>query len=162
MVTPPLFKKYPTPEKMAQAPIDDLEALIRSAGFYKNKAKSLKNGSQALVRDHGGQVPRTSEELVKIAGVGRKTANVVLCNAFQIPSGVAVDTHVTRLTNRFDWVHTENAVQIEQILLKMFPEQEWIMLSHYLISHGRAICKARKPLCNECFLESICAKRLDY
>jgi endonuclease-3 len=161
-VTPPLFVKYPTPQKMAKAPITDLENLIRSAGFYKNKAKSLLSCSQSLVLDFGGQVPRTSEELETLAGVGRKTANVVLCNAYQIASGIAVDTHVTRLTNRFNWVQTENAVQIEKVLLKMFPQEQWIHFSHALISHGRAICKARKPQCENCFLESICAKRLEY
>ena len=162
MVTPPLFAKYPTPERMAKAPVADLENLIRSAGFYKNKAKSLLACSQALVANFGGQVPRTSEELETLAGVGRKTANVVLCNAYQIPSGIAVDTHVTRLTNRFNWVQTEDAAKIEKVLLAMFPQDEWIQLSHTLISHGRAICKARKPQCENCFLESICAKRLEY
>lgn len=159
-VTPDLFKKYPGPEEMAQASLEELENLIRSAGFYKNKAKSLKHASQTLVRDFGGIVPRTSEEMQTLGGVGRKTANVVLGNAFGIPSGIAVDTHVTRLTNRFNWVKTENAVAIEKVLMKMFPEEEWIQLSHVLISHGRAICKARKPQCEKCFLESICAKRL--
>lgn len=160
-VTPALFKKFPTPQKMAKASLAELEDLIRSAGFFKTKAKNIKSCSQTLVELHGGEIPRSMEELTHLAGVGRKTANVVLGNAFDIPSGIVVDTHVTRLSNRLGWVKTENAVQIERELMKLVPEKDWILLSHLLISHGRAICKARKPQCDKCFLESDCPKILN-
>lgn len=159
MVTPALFKKYPTPAAMSKAPLESLENLVRSTGFFKNKAKNLKSAASDLVSKYGGEIPQDLEALVGLAGVGRKTANVVLGNAFGIPSGIVVDTHVTRLTNRFGWVKTENAVQIEKILCKVVPEEDWILLSHLLISHGRAICKARKPNCEHCFLETTCPKR---
>ena len=159
LTTPALFKKYPTAKKMAQAAIEDLEVLIKSCGFYKNKAKNLKSCAQSLVSLHQGEVPPDLEALVQLAGVGRKTANVVLGNAFGIPSGIVVDTHVTRLSNRFGWVRGENAVQIEKQLIKYVPESDWIMLSHYLIAHGRAVCKARKPDCAHCFLEETCPRK---
>ncbi len=159
MVTPALFAKYPTPEKMSKAPLSSLESLVRSTGFFKNKAKNLKSAATKLVEEHGGEIPQDLEALVELPGVGRKTANVVLGNAFDIPSGIVVDTHVTRLSNRLGWVKTENAVQIEKILCKVVPEDDWILLSHLLISHGRAICKARKPDCAHCFLETTCPKR---
>lgn len=108
---------------------------------------------------HQGDVPQDLESLVQLAGVGRKTANVVLGNAFGIPSGIVVDTHVTRLANRFGWVRGDNAVQIEKQLVKYVPEEDWIMLSHYLIAHGRAVCKARKPDCAHCFLEETCPRK---
>lgn len=159
MVTPALFKKYPTPQKMAKAPVEDLEFLVRSTGFYKNKAKNLKAAAQALVEDYKGQIPRDIEALVGLPGVGRKTANVVLGNAFGIASGIVVDTHVTRLSNRLGWVKTDNAIQIEKQLCQRVPEEDWVMFSHYLISHGRAVCKARKPDCTHCFLEETCPKK---
>ncbi|MNJ92699.1 Ultraviolet N-glycosylase/AP lyase [compost metagenome] len=159
MVTPNLFKKYPTPKAMAKAPVEKIEEIIRSTGFYKNKAANLKKAAEVLEKKHGGEVPQSLEALVELAGVGRKTANVVLGNAFNIPSGVVVDTHVTRLSNRFGWVKTENAVLIEKQLSKLVPQEDWIMLPHYLISHGRAICKARKPACERCFLEETCPKK---
>jgi endonuclease-3 len=159
MVTPALFKKYPTPAAMSKAPLASLETLIRSTGFFKNKAKNLKSAATDLVEKYAGEIPRNLEALVGLAGVGRKTANVVLGNAFDIASGIVVDTHVTRLSNRLGWVKTENAVQIEKILCKVVPEHDWILLSHLLISHGRAICKARKPNCEHCFLETTCPKR---
>ncbi|WP_413613490.1 endonuclease III [Bdellovibrio sp. HCB-110] len=159
MVTPHLFKKYPTPQKMAKAPVEDIETIIRSTGFFKNKAKSLKSQAITLVEKYKGEIPQNLEALVELAGVGRKTANVVLGNAFGIASGIVVDTHVTRLSNRLGWVKTENAVLIEKELCKHVPEEDWVMLSHYLISHGRAICKARKPDCSHCFLEETCPKK---
>lgn len=159
MVTPALFKKYPTPAAMSKATQEDIEVLIRSAGFYKNKAKSLKECSRVLTEKYQGEVPKVLEDLVGLAGVGRKTANVVLGNAYDIISGVVVDTHVTRLSNRFGWVKTTNAVIIEKELQKIIPHEDWIMISHWLISHGRAICKARSPQCNVCFLEEICPQR---
>lgn len=158
IVTPALFKKYPTPQKMANAKIEDLEELIKSTGFFRNKASNIKACSQKLVEKYKGELPRTLGQMTELAGVGRKTGNVVLGNAFGIPSGVVVDTHVTRLSNRYGWVKTENAVQIEKVLMNLIPEKDWILLPHLLISHGRAICKARKPQCDRCFLESICPK----
>lgn len=159
MVTPALFEKFPTPQAMAKAKLSELETLVRSTGFYKNKAKNLKSCAQDLVEKHKGKIPQDLESLVELAGVGRKTANVVLGNAFDIPSGIVVDTHVTRLSNRLGWVKTENAVLIEKQLCKEVPQEDWIMLSHYLISHGRAVCKARKPDCAHCFLEETCPKK---
>jgi endonuclease-3 len=159
MVTPALFKKYPTPKEMAKADVEDLEQLIRSTGFYKNKASNLKACATKLMEKHGGQVPQDLESLVELAGVGRKTANVVLGNAFGITSGIVVDTHVSRLSFRLGWVKTDNPVLIERELCKYVPEKDWIMLSHWLISHGRAICKARKPACSHCFLEETCPQR---
>ena len=158
-VTPELFKKFGTPLAMSKATIDDLEDLVRSTGFYKNKAKNLKALSETLVAEHGGEVPASMESLFALPGVGRKTANVVLGNAFGIASGVVVDTHVTRLANRFGWVRETDAVKIEAALNKMCPESDWIMLSHYLISHGRAICVARSPKCASCFLNDACPQR---
>lgn len=159
MVTPVLFQKFPTPQKMAKAEFVEVEDIIRSTGFYKNKAKSLVNCSRKLVNDHAGKVPANLEELVVLPGVGRKTANVVLGNAFGIASGVVVDTHVTRLANRFGWVKDQDAVKIETKLNKLVPQDEWIMISHYLISHGRSVCKARTPLCSTCFLEPHCPQK---
>lgn len=158
IVTPALFKKYPNAKKMSVGKIPEIEALIRSAGFYKNKAKNIKACCQQLVELHDGEVPRTMEALNALAGVGRKTANVVLGNAFHIASGVVVDTHVTRLANRFGWVKMADAVKIEARLNEMCPKEDWIMLSHYLISHGRAICTARSPKCASCFLQDACPK----
>lgn len=158
MVTPALFKKFPTAEALAKAPVGALEKLIRSTGFYKNKAKNIKACCQAIVREHGGEVPRDLESLVRLAGVGRKTANVVLGNAFGIASGVVVDTHVTRLSNRLGLVKGTDAVKIERELNELVEEKHWIQFSHWLIHHGRQICKARKPLCEKCFLQEICPK----
>jgi len=158
IVTKVLFAKFPTAEKMAAAKIEDLEEIIRSTGFFKNKAKNLKNCAQALVDKHGGKVPQTMEELTALAGVGRKTANVVLGNAFNITSGVVVDTHVTRLANRFGWTKSQDAVRIEDDLQKLVPHDEWIQVSHLLIWHGRKICKARNPQCETCFLFDRCPR----
>ncbi len=159
MVTPGLFKKYPTPRAMAKADVTDLEKIIHSTGFYKNKAKNLKACAQTLVEKHQGKVPAQLEALVELGGVGRKTANVVLGNAFGIASGVVVDTHVTRVANRLGWVKGTNAVILERQLNELIPQDEWIIISHYLISHGRAVCKARKPACSHCFLEETCPKK---
>lgn len=159
LVTPALFKKYPTPQKMSKAPLSDLESLVRSTGFYKNKAKNLRAAALTLTEKYQGEIPQDLESLVELPGVGRKTANVVLGNAFGIASGVVVDTHVTRLSNRLGWVKTDNAVLIEKQLCKRLPADEWVMFSHYLISHGRAVCKARKPDCAHCFLEETCPKK---
>ncbi len=159
MVTPHLFKKFQDPQSLAEATVFEIEQIIRSTGFYKNKAKNIKACCQQLVEKHSSQVPKSMEELNSLPGVGRKTANVVLGNAYGISSGVVVDTHVTRLANRFGWVKTTDAVKIEQKLNKICPQQDWIMLSHYLISHGRAVCTARSPKCESCFLGEACPKR---
>lgn len=158
-VTPALFKKYPDVIKLSLADLNELEELIRSTGFYRNKAKNLKACAEEIVKSYGGSVPKSLEELFGLPGVGRKTANVVLGNAFGIPSGVVVDTHVTRLANRFGWVKTQDAVKIEQELNEMCTKSDWIMLSHYLIAHGRAVCVARKPKCEICFINDTCPKR---
>jgi endonuclease-3 len=159
MVTPALFAKYPNAKEMSRAELKDVEQLIRTTGFYHNKAKNLIRCAQTLVEEHQGEVPQDLEALVRLSGVGRKTANVVLGNSFGIASGVVVDTHVTRLSNRLGWVKGENAVVIERKLKKMVPQEHWIMISHWLIAHGRAVCKARKPDCSRCFLEQTCPKK---
>lgn len=158
-VTPELFRQFPDATSMAKAPIGAIEQLVRSAGFYKNKAKNIKACCEQLVEKYGAQVPQTIDELYELPGVGRKTANVVLGNAYNIASGVVVDTHVTRLSNRFGWVKETDAVKIENKLNAMCPQDAWIMLPHYLISHGRAICTARSPKCASCFLLDDCPQR---
>lgn len=159
IVTPNLFKTYPNPKKMGEAPVEKIEEIIRSTGFYKNKAKNIKACCQKLTQEYGGEVPRSIEELTALPGVGRKTANVVLGNAFNISSGVVVDTHVTRLSNRFGLVKGHDAVKIENVLNKIVPQEHWIMFSHWLIHHGRQVCKARKPDCAHCFLQDLCPKK---
>ena len=157
MVTPALFKRFPDAKAMSKAKVSELESLVRSTGFYKNKAKNILACAKELVKNYDGEVPRTMDELSALAGVGRKTANVVLGNAFDIP-GMVVDTHVTRLSNRLKLAKGKNAVILERDLEKVVPKEHWISFSHWLISHGRAVCKARKPNCSVCFLESICPK----
>ncbi|MDX1639885.1 MAG: endonuclease III [Balneolaceae bacterium] len=143
-VTPELFSAYPTPATMAEAPIQELEELIRSTGFYRNKAKALKESSQAIVEKHNGEVPPNMDDLLNLYGVARKTANVVLGNAFDINAGVVVDTHVKRLSNRFDLTkEKKNTDKIERDLMALFPREHWTNLSHLMIHHGRNACKAR-------------------
>jgi len=157
IVTRDLFKKYKSAKDYAEAPPEQLEADIRSTGFYRSKAKSLRGMAQALIDRHGGKVPQTMEELVELPGVGRKTANVVLGNAFDKNVGVVVDTHVTRLANRLHLTdHASDAVKIEQDLMKIVPPEDWTLFSHLLIYHGRAICTARKPKCEQCPILSLC------
>jgi len=157
IVTRDLFKKYKSAKDYAEAPPEQLEADIRSTGFYRSKAKSLRGMAQALIDKHGGKVPQTMKELVELPGVGRKTANVVLGNAFEKNVGVVVDTHVTRLANRLHLTdHASDAVKIEQDLMKIVPPEDWTQFSHLLIYHGRAICTARKPKCEQCPILSLC------
>ena len=156
MVTPALFEKYPTAEKMSAAKPEELEGMIKSTGFFRNKTKSLLGMSGRVMEKHGGEIPRSMDELVKLPGVGRKTANVVLGNAFGIDEGVVVDTHVSRLSNRLALSRESDPVKIEQDLIKLYPKNRWTMLSHLLISHGRAICDARKPLCEQCVVNRLC------
>ena len=156
LVTPALFAACPTAAHFAQIPLENLEAFIQSTGFFRNKAKSLQGLGRALVERHGGEVPRTMEELVRLPGVGRKTANVVLGNAFAVNDGVVVDTHVARLSHRIGLTNETDPLRIEQDLMLLFPQQDWSMLSHLLIWHGRRVCDARKPRCGDCPLNDIC------
>lgn len=154
-VTPLLFENYPDPQKMALAEIDHLETLVRSTGFYKNKAKNIKNCAVSLVEKYNSEIPQEMDLLSALPGVGRKTANVVLGTAYGIP-GMVVDTHVTRLNNRFGFVKGENAVIIERELQEIVTKKDWVKYSHLNIDHGRSICKARSPNCEDCFLSSLC------
>jgi endonuclease-3 len=156
IVTKDLFKKYKSVKDLANAPIEELERDIQSTGFYRNKARSLKAMAQSLIDQHGGDVPKSMEELVLLAGVGRKTANVVLGNAFGIDVGIVVDTHVTRLSQRLGLTKNTDAVKIEQDLIPLVPQKDWTIWSHLMISHGRAICQARKPNCPQCPLLEHC------
>ncbi len=156
LVTAELFKKYRGAKDFAEADISELENDIRSTGFYKNKAKNIKAACAALVATFGGEVPRTMEELHALAGVGRKTANVVLGNAFGINVGVVVDTHVTRLANRLGLARGTDAVKLEQELMALVPQAEWTLFSHWLIWHGRRRCAARQPDCAGCELQKLC------
>lgn len=156
IVTAELFQRYPTAEKLAKAPIRSLEKLIQSAGFFRTKAKNIKLCCQQLVKEHGGEVPQQLDALVELAGVGRKTANVVLGTAFGIPTGVVVDTHVGRISRRLGLTEKKDAVQVERELIAILPKKEWIDYSHRMIYHGRAVCKARKPLCDVCNFRTFC------
>ncbi|MBI2426293.1 MAG: endonuclease III [Candidatus Kerfeldbacteria bacterium] len=156
MVTPVLFKTYPTPETLAKAPIAKIERIIRSTGFYHNKAKAIKGASALIVKKFHGKVPRTIEELLQLPGVARKTANVVLGTAFGKNEGVVVDTHVKRLAARLGLSKHTSPAKIEQDLMALFPKNEWTNLSHMLIWHGRQICTARKPRCGDCPLNRVC------
>jgi endonuclease-3 len=156
MVTPALFRRYATPADLAAADADELEELIRSTGFFRNKRKSLIGMASALRDDHRGAVPQTLDELVRLPGVGRKTANVILGNAFGVNEGVVVDTHVGRLSQRLGLTLASDPNRIEQDLMSLFPKESWTMLAHLLIAHGRRICFARTPLCQECVLADIC------
>jgi endonuclease-3 len=155
-VTEKLFVKYRKAEDYAGAPPDVLEEDIRPTGFYRNKARSLRSMASALVEEHGGEVPRTMPELVALPGVGRKTANVVLGNAFGKNEGIVVDTHVRRVSNRLGLTESQDPVKIEQDLMKVVPQEDRTIFSHLLIFHGRRICKARKPECPNCVLNDIC------
>ncbi|NJK60755.1 MAG: endonuclease III [Oscillatoriales cyanobacterium SM2_1_8] len=155
-VTPALFARFPDAAALATAEITELETLVRSTGFYRNKSKNIQGACQKLMEHHGGQVPQTMAELLPLPGVARKTANVVLAHAFGINAGVTVDTHVKRLSNRLGLVKSENPVQIEQQLMGLLPQPEWENWSIRLIYHGRAVCMARKPNCSGCALADLC------
>lgn len=156
LVTPTLFARYPTPFELAAADPAELEEIIKSTGFFRNKTRSLIGMAQAVVAEHGGEVPRTMEELRKLPGVGRKTANVVLGNAYGINEGITVDTHVTRLTNLLGLSRGTDAVKIEEELIQLYPREDWGVLSHLFIFHGRQVCIARRPKCGECVLARLC------
>jgi len=156
MVTPALFKRYPTPAALADANPDDVEELIKSTGFFRNKTKSIIGMAKAVTESHGGNVPDEMDALVDLPGVGRKTANVVLGNAFHKNEGVVVDTHVSRVSRRLGLTKQTDAVKIEKDLMKLFPRDDWTLLSHLFIEHGRQICDAKRPKCEICFLNDIC------
>lgn len=157
-VTPKLFKKFPTPEKLAKATQAEVEEIIHSLGFFRAKATNLRGMAAALVENHGGELPKTLEELIALPGVGRKTANVVLGTAFGIPSGVVVDTHVRRIANLLGLTSNSSPEKIECDLQKLLPPEEWINFSHRLIHHGRRICIARRPKCLDCPLLTLCKR----
>jgi endonuclease-3 len=156
IVTAELFAKYRTAADYANAPLADIEAAIRTTGFFRNKAKNIQACCRKLVERHGGEVPRTMEELHSLDGVGRKTANVVLGNAFGINVGVVVDTHVGRLSKRLGLTRHDDPVKVEQDLMKLVPQDEWTLFSHWLIWHGRRRCAARKPDCAHCEIAALC------
>lgn len=156
MVTPALFAAYPTADALSVARLEDVEAIVRTTGFFRAKAKSLVGMANRLVDKHGGEVPRTIAELVPLPGVGRKTANVILGNAFDINEGVVVDTHVQRLSRRLGLTREADPIGIEKALMPLFPRDDWALLSHLLIWHGRRTCFARKPECSRCVLRDVC------
>src|SRR5580658_837660 len=156
LVTPGLFAKYPTPRDFAAVKPEVLAEDIRSTGFFNNKAKSIVGAAKKIVNDFGGKVPRTIEELLTVPGAARKTANVVLGTAYNIVSGIVVDTHVQRISQRLDLTKQTDPVKIEQDLMQIVPRDRWILFSHQIILHGRALCVARKPKCAECKLDPVC------
>jgi len=155
-VTPELFRRYPDPKAMSLADREELEELIRSTGFFRNKAKNLQGMARCLMEEFDGRIPRTIEDLIRLPGVARKTANVVLGTWYGIPAGIVVDTHVRRLANRMGLANGENPEQIEKELMEKIPRDAWIDFSHRMILHGRSTCRARKPLCRECCLLDAC------
>ena len=158
MVTPTLFAKYPTAQDYAAADRDEVEGIIKSTGFFRNKTTSIIGLGQALVERHDGQVPRKLDDLVKLPGIGRKTANVILGNAFGIP-GLTVDTHFGRLARRLDWTRETDPVKVEYAVMDLIPKKDWTILSHRLIWHGRRCCYARKPDCGACGIAKWCPSR---
>ncbi len=158
LVTRQLFQRYRSAEDFARLPLSRLEKAIQSTGFFRNKAKSIKNCCRELVERYGGEVPDELDALVELPGVGRKTANVVLGTAFGKPTGIVVDTHVGRLSRRLGLTTEKDPIKIERELMQLLPRKEWIDFSHRMISHGRQICKARKPLCEECPMKSFCPR----
>jgi endonuclease III len=158
IVTETLFKKYRTAAAFAEADVAELEQAVKTAGFYRNKAKSIKSAARSIVEKHAGNVPRTMEELIELGGVGRKTANVVLGNAFNINVGVVVDTHVARLSFRLGLTGETDPVKIELALVKLVPQEQWTLFSHLLIWHGRRRCFARNPDCEDCEIKALCPR----
>ncbi|MEJ5368595.1 MAG: endonuclease III [Bryobacteraceae bacterium] len=156
MVTPALFARYPTPQAMAKARVEDVAEIVRSTGFFNNKAKNIVGAAKKIVEEFGGEVPREMEQLLTVPGAARKTANVVLGTAYGIASGVVVDTHVTRIAQRLELTREKTPEKIEQDLMRLLPQDRWILFSHQVIHFGRNICKARKPECGRCPLERIC------
>lgn len=159
MVTPELFRRFPTPEAMVKAPIPELEDLIRTTGFFRNKAKSIKGAAQAIVDRFGSEVPRTLAELITVPGAARKTANVVLGVSYGLAEGVVVDTHVFRIARRLGLAKGDTPQKVEEELMRVLPRDRWIDFSHQIIHHGRQVCLARNPRCNICNLEQLCHSR---
>ncbi len=155
-VTAELFRKYRTAQDYARAPLRELEKAIRPTGYYRNKARAIKAACRKIIEDFDGEVPRTMDELLTLPGVARKTANVVLQNAFGIPSGIVVDTHVLRVAGRLGLTRETNRDKVERDLMALIPPREWIAFSHRLIAHGRETCRARRPLCDTCILATLC------
>jgi endonuclease-3 len=155
-VTPELFKRFPTPAAMAKANLPELEELIRTTGFFRNKAKSIRGAAKRITEEFGGKVPETLAELITVPGAARKTANVVLGVSYGKAEGVVVDTHVFRIANRLGLANGDTAQKVEQELMKVLPQDRWISFSHQVIHHGREVCVARKPKCEECNLEQLC------
>lgn len=160
MVTPALFKRFPDAAAMAKAEQEELEELIRSTGFYRNKAKNIIHAANRIMDAYGGEVPRTMDELLTLGGVARKTANCVMGSAFKTPVGVVVDTHVGRIARRMGFSREQDPVKVERDLMKLFERDEWVYLSHAWIDHGRATCTARKARCEQCELAQICPQRV--
>jgi endonuclease-3 len=156
LVTKDLFAKHNTARDFAEIDIEELEKLIKSTGFYKNKAKNIKKASITILEEFGGELPKTIDELTKLAGVGRKSANVILGHIYNIKEGVVVDTHVRRLSNRIGFTESQNPIIIEKDLMKIIEKKDWFVLSNLMIMHGRAVCKARKPLCENCEIKHLC------
>ena len=156
IVTADLFRKYKKPDDYVEVSPRELEKDIQSTGFFRNKTKSIQGTSKVLLEEYGGEVPHTMEELLELPGVARKTANVVLGNAFGVKAGVVVDTHVTRLSHRLDLTQEKTAEKIERDLIEIVPKKDWVIFPHLMIYHGRKICKARNPLCAECQIEKQC------
>ena len=159
MVTPELFRRFPTPAAMAKATLPQLEALIRTTGFFRNKAKSIQGAARKIVAEFGGQVPQTLAEIITLPGVARKTANVVLGVAYGKAEGVVVDTHVFRIARRLGLAKGDTPEKVEQELMRILPQKRWISFSHQIIHHGRAVCVARKPKCERCNLEQLCTAK---
>jgi endonuclease-3 len=156
MVTPELFRRFPDAEALADAPLEVVEELIHSTGFFRNKAKNIVGMSQAVLRDHRGELPRTLAELTRLPGIGRKTGNVILGNAFGIDEGMVVDTHIKRLSGRMGFTRETTPEKVERDLMEVFPRERWTLLAHLLIFHGRAACPARKPRCEVCGVAHLC------
>jgi endonuclease-3 len=159
MVTPELFRRFPTPEAMAKASLPELENLIKSTGFYHNKAKSIQGAARKIIADFNGQVPQTLAELITIPGAARKTANVVLGVCFGKAEGIVVDTHVFRIARRLELAKGDTPEKVEQELMQVIPRERWINFSHQIIHHGRQVCTARNPKCNVCNLEPLCRSK---
>jgi endonuclease III len=159
LVTPELFRRFPTPQAMAKATLPQLEGLIRTTGFFRNKAKSIQGAARKIITDFGGEVPQTLPELISVPGAARKTANVVLGVSFGKAEGVVVDTHVFRISRRLELAKGDTAEKVEQELMKVLPRDRWISFSHQIIQHGRKVCTARNPKCRECNLETLCRSK---
>ena len=160
LVTPALFAKYPDAHALAAARQEDVEELVKSTGFFRNKAKSLIGMAQALVAEHGGEVPADMEALQRLPGVGRKTANVILGNVFGLSEGITVDTHVGRISRLLGLTRHDDPVKVEQDLMALVPREDWTLVSHLVIFHGRRTCVARRPRCGECVLAELCPSRI--